>query len=795
MQRFLLLTLVFLFFAIFQIIPNAFATGGAFKDTKHGGGIVDGIDFEGVNRALSNPDYPTGLYNVDNSEAGQYQSGECAHCHEPHASFGDIEPAPNSTNPGFSGGMTSGEAAGPDPYLVFGAFDSSGSQGAYSKLCWYCHDNFFGGGGPRTGYWNFYQGGGFASDPYQQSSHYKSLNFYWPGATNILPYGESFPRTKRSSSGGNVGSCLNCHTPHGISSSANYSGDVGAAPTTTNYTATNTTPTGLIPRQLIAWEEALCLRCHDRSNAADTQGGVLGPAATDIKRQIDNYLSTSSLGSGHPVRIYFDKHNLNQYNDNSKSPPLSPGWFTVANGNIHAECVDCHNPHVAQGRGTNMAFPFYGNVFQRSRNSAETAYNSWNTNRYDSPSDSTSSLVKIGPVNKGVWGIVISDLNTGIVTGIDTNLDPSFNDRLFQLCLKCHSYWAWGVPQGSTTPGTWYSPTTTRTTWDSGDGTAAYTTRQNRPMTDQSWEFALNRVSYHPVFGAGKNRPEIGVNGVSEGGAGDDTRNPCWCSGTTCPPTTASYPTQGRFGNGTCTDNGGSGVATGTRQDLASTSTAATLSQTFVPPWLHTSRITCVDCHEDSTSDASTTPRGPHGSARPFILRGLDTSISFPICTNSTCTSPSTVSYSAITDPNNFCLNCHRADVYGYNGVATTYKFSRLDHINLDNDNPGRIFVTSASKDMPNGIICMLCHGAATNQLGLIHGNDRTTTTNCGGACTNSARLLAINGGSTAADGEWRAYTKAYVDTAGACSKGGASAYCGHTGDGGWATITALYNY
>src|SRR3989338_6839413 len=124
MQRFLLLTLLFLFFAIFQIIPNAFATGGAFKDTKHGGGIVDGIDFEGVNRALSNPDYPSGLYNVnvDNPEAGQYQSGECAHCHEPHSSFGGDEPPPDNN------------AA--NPYLLM-KYGSSVTN--YSELRWYCH--------------------------------------------------------------------------------------------------------------------------------------------------------------------------------------------------------------------------------------------------------------------------------------------------------------------------------------------------------------------------------------------------------------------------------------------------------------------------------------------------------------------------------------------------------------------------------------------------------------------------------------------------------------------------------
>src|SRR3990167_7171082 len=108
---------------------TVFATSGAYIDTKHGGGTVDGIKFDGVNRAI-NPDYS--LYYNDSAEGGQYAASECAHCHEPHASFGVTEPPPNPTT---------GTPAGPTAYLLMEGNYNSATAGDNAKLCWYCHDN------------------------------------------------------------------------------------------------------------------------------------------------------------------------------------------------------------------------------------------------------------------------------------------------------------------------------------------------------------------------------------------------------------------------------------------------------------------------------------------------------------------------------------------------------------------------------------------------------------------------------------------------------------------------------
>ncbi|HBR16140.1 MAG: hypothetical protein A3G39_07790 [Deltaproteobacteria bacterium RIFCSPLOWO2_12_FULL_43_16] len=695
MRRFLLLPIMFLLFALtgwlyfgtnLKTIPDAFATGGAFPNTKHGGGTVDGIKFPGINRAIGGD---VTSYFGDNPEAGDYQAGECAHCHEPHASFSGYEPPPNSIL--YNSELTSTEAAGPDPYLLFGAFESSASQGTYSKLCWYCHEKMSLGippNPPGYGYWGFYQG----KNNYTVSSHYISPNFYWPGAdvgTNIgvgptEDTNKTWPRKRRSSSGGNVGSCLNCHTPHGI---ANPSTPLdNGAPSNTNYVVGTTTAGAIIPRQLIAWEEALCLNCHDST----------GPAtSSNIKTQVDNFFLAA--GSGHPVRkgIYFNRHNLANENPND-STKIKSGWLITAPVSPHSECTDCHNPHRVQGKGSGLTD---GVVFQPSTGTT------FNNDRYDTPADSTSSPVKLGAVNIGVWGV---NVNTGTGAVINSDVIPNLttSNRVYNLCLKCHSAWAWGAATGTdsaiTTPST---DSTLVKSWTNSPIPA------NEPLTDVAWEFATTgKLGYHPVFASGLNRPE-----------NTNVRNPNWCN------------EGGSVYNTTCT------VKIGDRKDLYDAglmgTVGQTLSQNFVPPWRHTSIITCVDCHEDNTE---TTPRGPHGSGKPFILRQVDGNISFTICnTASTCGGGTSVSYAtlgATADSNNvFCYNCHRADIYGIDDFTTTYAtFARITHPMHGSSNTGTGGL-SQNTNNPRGISCMRCHGGgggaaatpttANSKLGNIHGS------------------------------------------------------------------------
>ena len=293
------------------------ATGGAFDLTKHGGGTTDGDtpydagNGPGVDRTI-NSDYTDGTqYDESNIEAGKYRAGDCNQCHEPHASFGGSEPAPNT-----------GGDEGPDAYL---ALKDYGSTANYSNLCWYCHQyfsNINGSGSPVSmGKFRFYQG----QTVYQESSHYIDVgnNMYWPGDGSGSPI---WPRKSRQLlASGNRGSCVNCHTPHGVMAAGSGSAyDISAVPAIQQTTARNLSVSQdyLIPRQLIAWEEALCEGCHSSS----------GPAI-DIESEINK---RHFSGSGHPI------------DDTSLAGRHIAGENTLVTTSKHVECYDCHNPHAVK---------------------------------------------------------------------------------------------------------------------------------------------------------------------------------------------------------------------------------------------------------------------------------------------------------------------------------------------------------------------------------------------------------------------------------------------------------------
>jgi len=307
---------------------EAEATNDAFTSSKHGGATTDGIvpfdngNGAGVDRSV-NPDY-TSYYQDQSVQAGKYKGGECTQCHEPHGSFGGSEPKPVNGSPSLYLGMRYGNEVT-----------------NYAELCWYCHENMTLNLNPTGyGYWDFYQG----QTVFQDSSHFLSSNFYWPG-TSGDPV-TIFPRQDRSGyNSANKGSCLNCHTPHGIMESSGNEFDTSAVPAAKHLASANESVSKdyLIPRQLIAWEEALCENCHD----AD------GPAPSDIQTEINkrgSYTGTGTTdvsgGSGHLVdyTTIAGRHTAKEGTVITKK--------STAGDLKHVECYDCHNPHAATGTGS-----------------------------------------------------------------------------------------------------------------------------------------------------------------------------------------------------------------------------------------------------------------------------------------------------------------------------------------------------------------------------------------------------------------------------------------------------------
>ncbi|HUV50333.1 MAG TPA: cytochrome c3 family protein [Anaerolineae bacterium] len=219
-----------------------------------------------------------------------------------------------------------------------------------NQLCYACHNNLA-VGTPGNGRYGIYQG----YIKYEASSHDDSANFSWPDGN---PPGPQSP---------DAGNCLNCHNPHGY--------DDGS----------------LIPSQLFKREEDLCEACHDGSPALATK---------DIQAQINK-------ASAHPTDDYSGRH--------SESEDMTPANFAydAVTDKRHAECVDCHNPHVAK-----------------------TGTHAIGTNA-------------VSNVLLGVSGVSVTNSTAWIAPSYSTIDNETGITKEYELCFKCHSTWT-TQPTGQT---------------------------------------------------------------------------------------------------------------------------------------------------------------------------------------------------------------------------------------------------------------------------------------------------------------------------------------------------------
>lgn len=194
-------------------------------------------------------------------------------------------------------------------------------------------------------------GGSFAGATlYGGSGHGSSPEMIWPG-----------PDPPARTDADAAGKCVNCHDPHGR--------DDGA---------------GLVPALLYQREEQTCLTCHDGY-----------PASSDV-------LADFQKPYRHPVLDRSDRH----------TGPLEshPEDFGVSPLNRrHAECADCHNPHVSR------ADPLLGV-------------------RAPDASKMTLGVSRV----RAFFGMAGTPPAFTFVAGSDTVTGPVTES---QLCYKCHSSW------------------------------------------------------------------------------------------------------------------------------------------------------------------------------------------------------------------------------------------------------------------------------------------------------------------------------------------------------------------
>ncbi|GMR04210.1 MAG: cytochrome c3 family protein [Thermodesulfobacteriota bacterium] len=271
--------------------------------------------------------------------------------------------------------------------------------------------------------------------------------------------------------------------------------------------------------QTVDDEEWTCLACHN--------GNV---ASKNIEPLTNAY-------SKHDVKGVFGAHSP------SRALPGEPVRESAANlgTNRHAECSDCHNSHGTKA-GNHTIGGINGNII------GPNILGSWG-------------------VRPTIWPAAGQPVTTYQEVDFTTLTPGNYNLEGF-MCIKCHSYYAYGILPPNVPSG-------------SADGSIA---RESDPTAD----FNINNEAFHPVFSQGKNTPP-------------STANPNW-------------PANGLGLTNTFTylDFPGIGLRTGFYNVK------------------HDSTITCTDCHGPSAATDPQGPHGssnrwmlrnneyPAGSVRNF---------------------------------------------------------------------------------------------------------------------------------------------------------------------------------
>jgi predicted CXXCH cytochrome family protein len=295
--------------------------------------------------------------------------------------------------------------------------------------------------------------------------------------------------------------CMNCHKTHGGSG---------------------------IP-YILKWnEETTCFQ-----GAAGSSSGAPchGSSPATGGKNIESFIS-SSLQSRHPATYYSGIHTNLDVLAPSGDSGVPSGYYPSAgkglnwNSYKHAECADCHNPHQTQ-QGTHVDYP--------------GAANSGRYQWYPSIIDANSNLTSRSGALTGVTGIEVPTFfSAWTVPTTFTTIESASKE--YQICFKCHSYYALQDP----------------------DGITSYTTASGATVTDQAKEFNPENKSAHPVV------ESLGLRALIIMNYGSVSINPLY------------------------------------------------------PPWdshLGNQTMYCSDCH-GADSEASTDPKGPHGSNSKYMLKG-----------------------------------------------------------------------------------------------------------------------------------------------------------------------------
>ncbi len=213
-------------------------------------------------------------------------------------------------------------------------------------------------------------GVGYAQGLYTNSAHGNStsgVDRAKPGYVIDAKYADYSP-----------GNCAHCHEAHA---------SIGGTEPLPDTDTAEYEHAGPDPALLFSEEEGVCEVCHDGS-----------PATDDIKAQINKTYA-------HPTDTISGVHKVSE----STTADMDPGDYDPTNS-LHAECVDCHNPHAA------------GSTVHAAETNTVTA---------------TSPLYKVSGVNPPsttAWETPTASAYTEKPTSTGISFE-------YELCYKCHSSW------------------------------------------------------------------------------------------------------------------------------------------------------------------------------------------------------------------------------------------------------------------------------------------------------------------------------------------------------------------
>jgi hypothetical protein len=326
------------FFFSWMLYPEK-ARSGPYLDSAHGSSSY------GVNRSATG--FPT-----------DYAKGNCAHCHEQHASIGGAQPAPDSGSP-------------PSNYALFA--DTFTDQS--NDFCFYCHK----GTGSlqfsfdRTNYNYSYWFGGDHTNQTLPDNIYDAFNPAAGSSHNlqdILDFVKlKWPETFKDESN----PCNACHNPHlsqrgypivrptdrnniwGDSAgehmsdfAAAHGGDYQAPywyGSTTTYEPDNSMTTGgtNLPDYV-----TFCSDCHNATNVINS---------TTLLRQVKYIDWTQMNRTNQPGDYHGSITRCFGVDGDPSWGSLKEPYYTANKSNFITCCTDCHEPHGAV-HGAETTVPF-----------------------------------------------------------------------------------------------------------------------------------------------------------------------------------------------------------------------------------------------------------------------------------------------------------------------------------------------------------------------------------------------------------------------------------------------------